>query len=72
MSGFWWIFPIYLLLKAAYFVTYPVAVWPFELTCHKDLWGNEPPYSCTSYWCPKIRLDQLDDWPQCQDWEEKK
>ena len=50
----WWIVPWYFGLKLIHFVLYPVATLPFELMCHKDLWGNEPPYSCLSYHCPKV------------------
>lgn len=63
----WWPAIIgFALFSAAYYLTYPVAVLPFRATCHMDLWGNPPPYSCTSYWCPKLREDQLRDWPQCK------
>ena len=61
----WWIVPFYLGLKLIHFVTYPVAVLPFHATCHKDLWGNDPPYSCLSYWCPRIPAYRLPDWPAC-------
>jgi len=62
----WWIVPLYVGLKLVHLVTYPIAVLPFRLTCHKDLWGNPPPYSCTSYWCPKLSPEELKRWPQCQ------
>jgi hypothetical protein len=67
----WWIVPVYFGLKFVHFVTYPIAVLPFSATCHKDLWGNEPPYSCSSYWCPKIPPYRLKDWPQCPQEKEK-
>ena len=61
----WWIVPVYLGMKLLWLVTYPVAVWPFHATCHADLWGNAPPYSCLSYWCPQIPPERLPDWPKC-------
>ena len=60
------------IFKLVWILTYPVAVLPFRATCHEDLWGNEPPYSCLSYWCPHLPPDRLDDWPQCQGREGEK
>lgn len=61
----WWVVPWYYGLKLIHAVLYPVATLPFHLACYTDLWGNEPPYRCTSYWCPRIPADRLADWPQC-------
>ena len=71
----WYIVPLYFGVKLIYFVTYPVAVWPFHATCHTDLWGNEPLYSCKSYHCPKVKKlgpDRQLDWPECEPWEQWK
>lgn len=69
----WWIAPLYIVGSIFYALTYPVAVLPFRATCHTDLWGNEPPYACLSYHCPKVKalgLDRERDWPQCAPWEQ--
>jgi hypothetical protein len=63
----WWPALIgFAFFSVAYYATYPVAVLPFRLTCHKDLWGEPPATSCTDYWCPKIEPERLHDWPQCK------
>jgi hypothetical protein len=60
----WWIVPLYGLLWVAHALTEPID-YPLRATCHRDLWGGDPPYSCTSYWCPKIPAYRLPDWPDC-------
>lgn len=70
----WWLGPLYIAMKLFHAVTYPVAVLPFHLACTKDLWGNEPPETCLSYHCPKLKAlgPNLPNGigEQCEPWEQ--